>query len=376
MIALGLYLLLLAMKGFGAWLYIRRFPAPSTAASMVPVTVCQAILSGDPALEATLAATVEALPNACFIWLIDSDDPTADDVTTRIRARHAGRPICVLCLPPPADGINPKLVKLEAARAVMSTGILVVLDDDTRLSRSSLAVLVESLERCELATGLPFYRDADTIHGQLLAQFVNNNAALAYLPPLILAPPVSINGMCYALKTETITQINGFAPLLHHLTDDLAVADAVRDAGGRLVQTPYPQEVGTTIRSFAGYVRQMHRWYVFALLLMRRQRPGLNILMLVFYGLPPLLLAFAIAATLRQPTLRFVGLLLATLVLRSVMLRSLQIRLTGAARHRPMLSLASELLQPLHLLHAMLVKSIRWRTRHYRVYDNDRFVSR
>jgi ceramide glucosyltransferase len=69
-------------------------------------------------------------------------------------------------------------------------------------------------------------------------------------------------------------------------------------------------------------------------------------------------------------------LLLATLVLRSVMLRSLQIRLTGAARHRPMLSLASELLQPLHLLHAMLVKSIRWRTRHYRVYDNDRFVSR
>jgi ceramide glucosyltransferase len=35
--------------------------------------------------------------------------------------------------------------------------------------------------------------------------------------------------------------------------------------------------------------------------------------------------------------------------------------------------LLSELLQPLHLLHAALYRNIRWRTRRYRVRDNDRF---
>ncbi|UXI67120.1 hypothetical protein [Tahibacter amnicola] len=41
----------------------------------------------------------------------------------------------------------------------------------------------------------------------------------------------------------------------------------------------------------------------------------------------------------------------------------------------PLLSVLAELLQPLHLLHAAVVRRIRWRSRHYRVFDNDRFVS-
>jgi ceramide glucosyltransferase len=204
---------------------------------------------------------------------------------------------------------------------------------------------------------------------------VNNNSALTYVPILSVAAPVSINGMCYAIKTETLSRIGGFAPLLRHLTDDLAVADAVRDRGGRLVQTPFPQEVATTIGSFKQYLSQMHRWYVFALLLMRRRPPLINALLLIFYGMPPIYLLVALTQVFLSPSPRLLCALVVTLLLRSLVLIWLQRRLTGQSRHRPVLSLVSELLQVFHLFHAVTVRTIRWRTRRYRVYDNDRFVS-
>ncbi|VDZ73845.1 Uncharacterised protein [Atlantibacter hermannii] len=47
------------------------------------VTVMQPILSGDPALETVLDATVQNLPEATFLWLIDVDDAEAARVTQR-----------------------------------------------------------------------------------------------------------------------------------------------------------------------------------------------------------------------------------------------------------------------------------------------------
>jgi ceramide glucosyltransferase len=119
----------------------------------------------------------------------------------------------------------------------------------------------------------------------------------------------------------------------------------------------------------------MHRWYVFALLLMRRRPPLINTLMLIFYGTPPILLLVALSQVVVSPAPPLVCALAVTLVLRSFVLILLQRRLTGQSRHRLFLSLVSELLQIFHLFHALAVRTIRWRTRRYRVYDNDRFVS-
>jgi ceramide glucosyltransferase len=375
MIALGAYLVLLMLKAWGALRYARRYPESPSALYAHPVTACQPILSGDPDLESCLDATVTALEGVSFIWLIDDDDVTAADVTRRLAARHSSSAIKILICPPPPDGVNPKLFKLERARALVGAGVVLVLDDDTRLSAKSLAALTDALARCELATGLPFYRRADNLFCNLLAQFVNNNAALTYLPILNLAPPVSINGMCYAMRVETLTSLGGFTPLQSHLTDDLAVADAVRSRGGWIIQTPYPQEVGTTIRSARQYVAQMHRWHLFALLLMRRRPIEINLLLTLFYAVPPLLLGMGLVLTLTAPQPAGVAICAATLVARGWSLAGLQRALTGRSRHMPVLSILSELLQPLHLVHALLVRSIRWRTRRYRVYDNDRFVS-
>jgi ceramide glucosyltransferase len=375
MTALLLYVGILVLKTWGAWVYIRRYPVPSERGQSASVTICQPILSGDPDLEAALTDNLNALPDVEFLWLIDELDLEASRITASLAQRYPGVAIRVLRSPNPPDGINPKLFKLEAAGQVVSPGILVVLDDDTRLGQMGLKALIGALAQAELATGLPYYRSAGNVFGNLLAQFVNNNAALTYLPLLNLAPPVSINGMCYAMKTDALGQLQGFSPLLRNLTDDLAVADSVRESGGRIIQTPFPQEVATTIESFKQYMAQMHRWFVFALLLMRRRGVFINASMVLFYALPPLLLWVGAVQALLCHCVATTSFLLATLMVRGLLLSGLQRHLTGRSRHRPALSIASELLQPVHLIHAILVRSIRWRTRHYRVYDNDRFVS-
>jgi len=297
MTTLIIYVVVLVLKAWGALAYARRYPSSPPRAGALGVTICQPILSGDPDLEAALASTVDALPEATYLWLIDDDDVEARRVTGHLVSRFPSCAIRILTYPAPPEGVNPKLFKLEAAYLSMPPGILLVLDDDTRLGRAGFEALISALSMGELATGLPFYREADNTAGNLLAQFVNNNAALTYLPLLNLAAPVSINGMCYALRTETLRDLGGFSPLFRHLTDDLAVADAVRKTGGRIIQTPFPQEVATTMRDLRQYIAQMHRWYVFALLLMRRRGVVLNLLMIVFYAVPPLLLWIGVVET-------------------------------------------------------------------------------
>lgn len=375
MIELGLYVAILAVKAALAWWYTHNYPKPRIRSELAPVTICQAILSGDPDLEDALESTVASLPGASFVWLIDDDDTDAARITARLADVHRHREIRVITLPAPAEGINPKLFKLEAARRVVRAGVFLVLDDDTRLTSVSLAALIDALDRSELATGLPFYRDSPNVFGRLLGQFVNNNSALAYLPLVPFVRPVSINGMCYALRVETLSRLRGFEPIMRHLTDDLAVADRVRLSGGRIVQTPCPQEVATTMDSFTRYASQMHRWYVFALLLMRRQSLPLNILISLLYGLPPVLLTVGFVHGLLRPSWGLCCLLAGALLFRAAVLSLLQRRISGKVRHRVLLSLLSEVFQPLHLLHAILVKSIRWRSRYYRVYANDRFTS-
>ena len=375
MIALILYTGILLTKTLLAWRYTRTYPRPTAGRRSAVVSICQPILSGDPDLELALESTLLAVPEAAYLWLVDEADFAAADVAARLVRRYPAHGIRIISLLEPGDGVNPKLFKLEVALKNASPGILIVLDDDTRLLRHGFEALCDALERCELSTGLPFYRDADNFHGRLLAQFVNNNSALTYLPLLPLSEPVSINGMCYAVKTSTLNALGGFTPILRHLTDDLAVADLVRSTGGRIVQTPFPQEVATTVNSLSRYISQMHRWYVFALLLMRRQSPAINVAILVLCGLPPILLIVGIVQTAMMPSPVLLSVLGVTLLCRAIVLMLVQRFLSGQVRHRPFLSLLSELLQPLHLLHALLIRSIRWRTRHYRVFDNDRFVS-
>jgi ceramide glucosyltransferase len=211
---------------------------------------------------------------------------------------------------------------------------------------------------------------------RLLAQFVNNNAALTYLPLLPLRPPVTINGMCYGLRCDYLRSLGGFAGILNTLTDDLAMAESVVGRGGRIHQSIATVEVQTGLRSLSRYIQQMHRWNLFAILLLRRQTIGLNVVIAVLQGIHPMILWGLIAVAGAQRSAAAVTALAVALGLRLLVLITLQWRLTGRPRMRPILSILSELLQPLHYCHALFYRTIRWRTRHYVVFDNDRFRPR
>ncbi|HDS1038340.1 TPA: glycosyltransferase [Stenotrophomonas maltophilia] len=377
----GLYLLLLAVKAGGALRILARRPPRRHAPAGHDgrgVAILQPILSGDPLLAQVLGDNLQALPGAHFHWLLDDADGAGQAIARALCDAHPGHRITCLHYPAAPEGINPKTFKLDAALPQVREPVLLVLDDDARLSAAALAQLVDELgpaghPAADLVTALPCYRDDGAAGARLMAQFVNNNTALTYLGLLPWLAPLSINGMCYALRSERLRALGGFAPLLPMLADDLALARALRRQHARLHQSTAPVDVQTHVPTLQRYRQQMHRWMLFAVLLLRDEAPALRLLIGVLHGLPPLLLWAVLVLALLPPAGLPALLAGVLLVLRAGVLMVLQHRASGRVRHRPLASLLAELLQPLHLLHATCVRRIRWRTRLYQVRANDDF---
>ncbi len=240
----GIYLALLGAKTAAALWVVRTAPRAGTATG-AGVIVGQAILGGDPRLAEVLEWNLRELPEAHFLWLLDEEDAVGQATCRGVAERHPDSRIDLVSLPEPPAGHNPKLHKLALARSAMREPVLLVLDDDTRMPASTLAALLAALARTAsaepvIATSLPGYLDDGRWPSRLLAQFVDNNAALTYLPLLPFLPPLTLNGMAYALSVDDLDRLGGFAPLLGYLTDDLAMAERVLGAGGRIEQLAEP----------------------------------------------------------------------------------------------------------------------------------------
>lgn len=350
------------------------------------VVVVQPILSGDPGLEDALRDNLLALDGARFVWLVDTDDAEAQRVVAQIvqsnglsrelghdpaqavRSNDLSTPrVDVLLCPPAPDGTNPKLAKLQPALdEAADDEVLLVLDDDTRLPRASLGALLGGLATHTLATGLPAYLPGATPWARLVEQFVDNNAAMTYLT----LDPVTINGMTWAMRVADLRALGGFTPILRNLTDDLAVAGAVLRSGGTICQTASPQWITTTVDSPGQYLRLLHRWMLFATLLLRRQPVRTVAAISLLHGTHPTLLWAVVVGAVRERRPR---LLLGVLGGRMLLLRLVQRRVYGRSLHRAGSSLASELVQPLHLGHGAVQRTIRWRTHTYRVVADDDF---
>jgi ceramide glucosyltransferase len=364
------YLALLTGKAAAALVGARRAPAAREPAAreLDDVLVAQPVLSGDPDLRAALEDNLRALAGARFCWLVDDDDPEGQRVCHDLASGHACVDV-VVCAPAPL-GVNPKLWKLQRALdSADDDTVVVVLDDDTRLPRASLGALLGGLGQGPgegtVATGLPSYLPADGLWGRLVEQFVANNAALTYLP----LRPITLNGMTWAARAGDLRRLGGFEPVLHSLTDDLAVAGLVLDARERIVQTASPQWVSTHVPDAGSYARIMHRWFLFATLLLRRQPPRMVATISALHGLPPLLLWAVLLGARRDPRA-----FLLVLAARAGTLAAVQRLVHGRVLHRPLVSLAAELAQPLHLAHASVRRTIVWRSRTFRVLDERHFV--
>jgi len=349
----------------------RQRQAPQVATA--EVSVLQPILSGDPDLEEALEHNLGTLGEARFIWLVDDEDVEAARITHDLQQRFPESSIEVVTCPAAPEGVNPKTFKLEIALLRTHTPYVLVLDDDSRLSGLSLRNLAAALAWSELSTALPCYRDDPRRAARLLAAFVNNNAAVTYLALLPFARPVTINGMCYMMRRDYLLRIGGFAGIRGELTDDLALAEMVIQQGGRIHQCAAAVEVHTSIRDLHGYLQQMHRWCLFAMLAMRRQSAKLLLAIAFLHGIHPWILMGLIATALLVPSPANVGALFGVFLLRAAVLVFMQWRVSGRPRMRPVLSILSELLLPLHFVHALVQRTIRWRTRRYAVSSSGLF---
>jgi hypothetical protein len=115
----------------------------------------------------------------------------------------------------------------------------------------------------------------------------------------------------------------------------------------------------------------MHRWMLFARLLLHAQPPAMRLRIALGQGLPTLLPLLSIALLIAAPSVVAAVTAGAAALLHIVGRRALQRACAGAATPlQPLTSLLVALLLPLHLLHAALDPRIRWRTHRYRV-DRD-----
>lgn len=377
-------------RQLAAWRALRAMPRSTSPAHaddaqrFAHVDALQPIRSGDPSLSEALGASLRTLGGrgARLHWLIDEDDTAAANaVRAALRMQPAlAAQVAVSVHPPCPQGVNPKLFKLDRALAQCRGDVVLVLDDDARLPAATLEALTMALgaedgdNRAVIATALPIYLPARGAGARLLARFVNDSAAVTYLPPRLDDRTPTINGMCWAMRRDALRAIGGFAPRLRHLTDDLAMARAVLAAGGRIEQRSEPVWLRTDLPDVVAYVRQMHRWMLFALLLVRSE-PWPSRLRIAFgQGLPTCAPWLSLLAFALLPTWPGAVALSAGLLLHVVGRRALQRACAGAAAAmQPLTSLLVALLLPLHLAHALVDRRIRWRAHRYRVHANDRF---
>lgn len=347
----------------GLRLALAWHPSPVAGGPAASVTVLQPILSGDPALAATLAHGPDQERAARFVWLVDEDDAEG----LRIAAALASnRNVVVVSGRPPQDGENPKTLKLIRGEALVETETVAVLDDDTMLVPGGLEQLAAQARSVGgLATALPTWgRQPQNASEALVAGFVDGQGASAYLAMARLGRNRTINGMAYAADVASLRQVGGFAAMGHSVTDDWAIAQLFTAHGRPIVQTTVPARVAVTLSGPVEALRLLRRWTVFAHRYVGANLDGA----MVGLVLLPAILPFVglVLAVFAGPL--SLGLWLGLLVARAGLNRRFVRRVGGAGTAPVWAVVAAELVLPLLSLAAALRPGrIRWRSRRMRL---------
>jgi ceramide glucosyltransferase len=115
--------------------------------------------------------------------------------------------------------------------------------------------------------------------------------------------------MIYAVNTEQLRELGGFAAAGHDLTDDYSVARLYLRHGLPVTQSPAPAFVAMTVTHAAPYIRIMRRWMIFA---NHYLRDNFTLATAFWIGLPGVLpLMGLVAAVIDGHALLWAALLLA-----------------------------------------------------------------
>lgn len=365
-----LYLVIQSLKTYLAIAFYRsrterRNPVHS-------LSVLTPILSGDPNLENNLRSHLQVLPpDSRIFWIIYAQDAEAKRITARL-VEGSQLPIKIVPSPEIPFNANPKAFKMQLAVPLIDTQYVCILDDDTVPTRETLEAAMGALESADVYTGLPCYMRGANLWSDLICHFVANNGIATYLATQCFGPPVSLNGMFYVMKTETLRSYDGFTRIMPFLCDDYALARVVKEQGGVIHQSVLPHTTRTHAETSRDYFRLFHRWFAMAMVLFRDQSLKIQCMIISLLGLPPFLLWFS----LLSPLAGWWGwILLAALLMTRHGLIRLQhsVILPFPYKIHFLTSLISEWLQPIHVLHACFSKTFYWRKWLIRTGQNGTF---
>jgi ceramide glucosyltransferase len=377
---------LLALERLSKVLLVRHFfgrsVAPLTAHHRV--SILQPILGGDPALQTCLSENLARHAQHEFLWLVDDNDHVALALCRQLMREHPHTNIRLHVMPPPPDGCNPKMFKLIEGIPRATGEYIAVLDDDTALPAGAFEQCLPYLAAPDagLVFGLPYYVSFDNLWSSLIACFVNSNSLLTYIPYTYLSEPLTINGMFYVLRRETLAALGDLRGLETQLCDDYAVARHVLHNNFKLVQTPLRHTIRTTVTDARHYLSLLTRWLIFPQASIMRTAAWR--VQAVFYGfafLPALFpLLLTLAACWWNTSLVWLF-WLAYLALNNALVAWLNRRYLESAtplRKLPLV-LLMQILLPLHLLWSLVApRRINWRGHlmHVQTDGGFRFIAR
>ncbi len=330
------------------------------------ISILQPILSGDPLLPQMLRANIEQTSDAVrFIWLVDEDDYQARKITREVKALSPQRIKILLCPKTPAEQ-NPKVFKLRIGIDHIHSEYVAVLDDDAHIDNKNLLEAMAALSENDLYTGLPVYQEFSTIPGRLVSAFVNSSSALTYLTLAHLQEPLSINGMFYVAKTETLRSYQVFERTASYLCDDLAVAALFQKNNLKIIQGIRPVFMKTFVDSWSQYFSIMKRWFLFSKVLFKKIDFESQWKM-IYLLLAPMLLVWMVLVAPKDLTDWLIVAIL-YLVFRYSLTRKSLTLLERTKRDTPLIETClSDILQPIHLASGFLSNKIIWRSHKIKV---------
>lgn len=182
-------------------------------------------------LGACLAGVVGA-PGVHEVIVVDDH---SRDATAEVARRGGARVVPARDLP---AGWAGKTWALQQGIEAATGEWVVTLDADTRPDPALLAAVVDRAhtDRVDLATVAGAFEcpgvGAAWLHPAMLTTLVYRFGA----PPGVLRDRrrVLANGQCMVLPREAFLAAGGFAPVAHHMVEDVALARRIMDGGGRV----------------------------------------------------------------------------------------------------------------------------------------------
>lgn len=382
-VAIGLSLLSIVDRivkvGLITYFFTRR--RPGDPASWPSVTILQPVTRGVDALRANLEARTQLdyPAHVQHILLCDAADADSQSICLEAAAAHPKLDLRIVCVEGDGAGPAPKLTKLKVGFPHATGEVLCMMDDDVAPRPDGLRRLVTYLMKPGIGAsfGLACFTNWGNLWSSMLSSYVNAYTLDNFVTWAYLCGAVRVVGQMACYWRRPFAAAGAFDGLEGYLDDDFVLAQRLRKAGLRPLQTPVVYDVNDPAKSARAYALKFKRWIVLPRQAMTPfmtpwQRIGAFLATPATILLPSVVGVIALVARRRAATYALAATLGAFAVAQGISQTRFMQRTTPPLRWP--LVLYTALVTPVHAALTLLMSNeIEWRGQRLRVYHDGHF---